>query len=103
MEGAAGNRSVQSTRPNGFQALFFQKTWSVMSLALFDFVKRVLEKGEVKPGSNEPMLVLIPKKEKPSSTKGFRPISLCIVCIKLATKMLVNRLKGAWRSIILSN
>lgn len=63
----------------------------------------VLEKAEVPWGSNESLLVLIPKKEKPSSIKGFGPIILGNVCIKLSTKMNVNMLKGVWRSIILPN
>lgn len=57
-----------------------------MGSALFDFVKKMLEKAELLPGSNESLLVLIPKEEKPTSIKGFRAISLCNMCIKLATK-----------------
>lgn len=89
-----GNGSAQSTSPDGIQALFFQKTWNVTSPAVFEFAKRALEMSEVSSGSNQSPFVLIPKEDKPSSIKGFRPISLCNVCIKLATKMFVNRLKG---------
>lgn len=94
---------LKAPGPDGFPAAFFQRTWKFTRPAVFDFVKKLLEKAEMPTRSNESLLILIPKEEKPSSMKGFRPISLCNVCVKLATKMLVNRLKGLWKEIISSN
>src|SRR5436190_29430 len=68
--------------------------------ALVHFVKQVLEPRELPLETNESLLVLIPKEDKPSSIRGFRPISLCNVSIKLVTKVIVNRLKGVMASIV---
>lgn len=70
---------------------------------MFDFVKRVLEEADIPTKATETLLVLIPKEEKTSNIRSFRPISLCNVIIKLATKMLVNRLKAISRCIITPN
>lgn len=89
--------------PDGFQACFFQSTWQFTGPAIFNFTKKVLEKAELPPGSNDTLLILIPKEDKPTSMIEFRPISLVNVCVKLATKMLVNRPRGIWRVIIYAN
>lgn len=85
---------------DGFPASFFQKTWGVTRPALVCFVKQVLEKREMPSEINESLMVLIPKEDKLASIKGFRPINLCNVCIKLVTKILINRLKEVFGSRI---
>lgn len=42
---------------------------------------------------NRTQLVLIPKKSKPESMADLRPIALCKVLYKIATKVLTNQLK----------
>jgi hypothetical protein len=44
--------------------------------------------------------VLIPKKNDPAELKYFRPISLCNVIFKVASKCLVNRLRPHLQDII---
>lgn len=62
--------------------------------AVFEFVKGVLEGGAIPKGAADP------KFEKPKSIQGFRPISLCNVCLKLAKKMIANRFKTVLNDII---
>lgn len=63
-------------------------------------MKSVVERAEVNHEANKSFLVLIPKGDKPFSIKIFRPISLCNVCIKLALKMIVHRLKNIWGRLV---
>lgn len=56
--------------------------------------------GEFPAEAAEALLLLIPKELKPSSMKGFRPLSLFNVVCKLILKVIVNRLKETWRMLI---
>lgn len=94
---------MKAPGPDGFSSAFFQRIWGVTGLTLVQFVRAVLERCELPMESNESRLILIPKEEKPSSIRGFRPISLCNVSVKLVTKILVNRLKSIWSNIISPN
>lgn len=67
------------------------------------FVKGVLKGDAVPLELTKALLVLIPKEGRPISIRNFRPISLCNVCIKLVTKVVVNLLKGVLGDLIASN
>lgn len=71
--------------------------------ALHAFTKKVLERGEVSTDAAEALLVLIPKETSPTSMRSFRPLSLCNVSLKVASKMIVQRLKGMLKDIITPN
>lgn len=88
-----GMGSMKAPGPDGYQPIFFEHTWEVTGHALHQFTQRILEGEEVPLDAAEVLLVLIPKENRPSSIRGFRPISLCNVCVKVISRMLVNRLK----------
>ena len=55
-------------------------------------VKGFLNGGDMPAGWNETVVVLIPKVQNPERLKDLRPISLCNVVYKIASKVLANRL-----------
>lgn len=95
-----GMGSLKAPGPDGFHALFFKKTWNLTGRALHSFAQGILQGGDFPPEVTEALLVLIPKEQKPSSIKNFRPISLCNVSVKLVNKMIVNRLKHVLSKLI---
>lgn len=75
-----GMGSLKASSPDGFESIFFKKTWERIGPAVFAFVNGVFKGEEIPMEATEALLVLIPKEENPASIRSFRPISLCNVC-----------------------
>ena len=86
--------------PDCFPALFYQKHWTMLQDDICQAVRNFLEGGDIPDGLCDTTIVLIPKVSKPELLTNFRPISLCNVLYKIASKVLANRLKGLLLSII---
>ena len=86
--------------PDGFPAHFFQKHWRVCGEEVTRAVLATVEGNESVEGINQTYLVLIPKVKNPSLLSQFRPISLCNVLYKIASKVIANRLKSVLPEII---
>lgn len=86
--------------PDGFPAHFFQRHWELCSGEVTSVVLRVLG-GEDDPAViNTTCIVLIPKVTTPEELGQFRPISLCNVICKIASKVVANRLRTILPEII---
>ena len=86
--------------PDGYPAHFFKRHWELCGTEVTNIVLRIL-RGEESPDMiNETILVLIPKVKDPTNLSQFRPISLCNVLYKIASKVLSNRLKQILPDII---
>lgn len=80
-------------RPDGFNALFFQKYWDVVRDDLSSVVLRIPNNCQNPSKINRTYITLIPKVPHATCPSQFRPISLCNVAMKIVTKCIANRLK----------
>ena len=86
--------------PDGMPSLLYKKCWSMMGGRIVEEVLHVLNGGQMPEGWNDTYVVLIPKVKNPSRIKDLRPISLCNVIYKIASKVVANRLKVILPDII---
>jgi hypothetical protein len=91
---------MKAPGPDGFPAHFFQKHWDLCGAEVTNAVLRILRGEDTPDGINKTFVVLIPKVACPAELGQFRPISLCNVIYKIASKVLANRLKVILPEII---
>ena len=80
--------------------LFFQHFWPKVGEEVTRIVLDFLNSGIVPPNFNETHVALIPKCKEPMKITDFRPISLCNVVHKIASKAIANSMKKILPSII---
>jgi len=83
--------------------LFYQHFWSLVNPIVIKTVLDFLNHDIVPPKFHETYIVLIPKTKNPECVTDYRPISLCNVAYKLASKTMANRLKVVLQEIIYKN
>jgi hypothetical protein len=94
---------TKSPGPDGFPALFYQEHWDLLKDDICSAVRGFLTGEEIPIGFCDSVIVLIPKVSNPEHLKNFRPISLCNVLYKIASKVIANRLKLILPVIISEN
>ena len=88
---------------DGMTSLFYKKYWAIVGEDITKEVLHFLNGGSLPSGWNETVVVLIPKVPNPESLKDLRPISLCNILYKVASKVLATRLKLILPEIISQN
>ncbi|KAK3183013.1 hypothetical protein Dsin_030299 [Dipteronia sinensis] len=91
---------TKAPSPDGFQAIFFQKLWSVIGKDFSDVCLFILNDAAPIREFNFINVILIPKVHNPTSLNEFRPIALCNVVYKTVAKMLASRLKNLLQDLI---
>ncbi|KAG7599606.1 Endonuclease/exonuclease/phosphatase superfamily [Arabidopsis suecica] len=86
--------------PDGFQPGFYQHCWDVVGCSVTKFVLDFFATSNLPEETNDALVVLIAKVEKPERITQFRPISLCNVLFKTITKAMVMRLKRVMPTLI---
>ena len=91
---------LKAPGPDGMPPLFYQNFWPLIGNVVTKTVLDFLNSGIIPPNFNETHTVLVPKIEEPKRVTDYRPISLCNVVYKLASKAIANRLKKIFPIII---
>jgi len=85
--------SAKTLGPNGFGAGFFKHYWNLIKHDFYQCITEFFTHEKMLQKINHTFIALIPKKENPSETQHFKPISLRTTVYKTITKILVNRLR----------
>lgn len=93
-------RRNASPGPDGLNAAFYRSAWSWIKEDLMALIQDFYRTGNIPSDLNKTNIVLIPKKNRPTLPKDFRPISLCNVPYKIIAKSVANRIKGKLPDLI---
>jgi hypothetical protein len=83
----------KSPGPDGFTTGFYIKHWDILKVDVYAAIRQFLEGGGMPENVNKTILVLIPKVKQPQDLTQYRPIALCNVLYKIASKALALRLR----------
>ncbi|KAH7845388.1 hypothetical protein Vadar_001417 [Vaccinium darrowii] len=81
--------------PDGYNAGFFQKAWSIVGHDVISAIKNFFRSGKLLRKVNSTSVALVPKVPNPSKISDFRPISCCNTLYKCIAKILSKRIRVA--------
>ena len=88
---------------DGMPPLFYQHFWPTVRETVICNTLNFLNHGMAPPKFHETHIVLIPKTKDPVRVTDYRPISLCNVAYKLASKVVANRMKVVLQEVVCEN
>ncbi|XP_074277892.1 uncharacterized protein LOC141601503 [Silene latifolia] len=95
-----GMDGSKSPGPDGITPRFFQVFWPQVGHLVTSAILRFLNTGVTLNEWNITHIVLLPKVDRPELVSQYRPISLCNVIYRLASKCLANLIKQVITSLI---
>ena len=78
---------------DGMPPLFYHHFWPTVKSIVIHTALTFLNHGRASPKFHDTHIVLIPKIKNPEKVTDFKPISLCNVAYKIASKAVANRMK----------
>ena len=77
---------LKAPSPDGMPPIFFQNFWPIVGSLVSKTILDFLNHGITPPKFNETHIVLVPKTMSPKNVTEYRPVRLCNVIYKLASK-----------------
>lgn len=93
----------KSPGPDGLNFNFIKRMWPILKDDICELVSEFHSKGRFVTSSNASFIMLIPKKENPTSLTNYCPTSLIGCMYKIVSKLLANRMRKVIDSIISLN
>ncbi|XP_074289264.1 uncharacterized protein LOC141614416 [Silene latifolia] len=93
----------KSSGPDGYSSQFFKDSWDIVGDEVSAAIINFFDVGRLLTQVNSTIITLIPKLNRPTSVKHFRPISCCNVIYKAISKIMCNRLARVLPDIISKN
>ena len=89
--------------PDGMPLLFYHHFWPIVKSIVITIALNFLNHGIAPLKVQDTHIVLIPKTKNLERVTDYRPISLCNVAYKIASKAMANRMKSVLQEIIGEN
>lgn len=83
--------------------LFYHHFWPIVKSIVIHTALNFLNHGAAPPKFHDTYIVFIPKTKNPERVTDDRPISLCSVAYKIASKVMANMMKLVLQEIIGNN
>ena len=94
---------LKAPGPDGMPPLFYQHFWPTVKSIVITTALDFLNHGTAPLHFHDTHIALIPKTKNPECVTDYRPISLCSVAYKLASKVVANRMKTVLQEIVCEN